>query len=419
MSHVHPPKMLQKLTRQEIIRLATLASLQFIMMVDFVILMPLGPKLTRDLGMDPSTFGQVVSVYAIFSGFFGFFFAQVLDWFDRKSSMIFLFLGLCVGTLACGLAHSSEALLVARGITGAFGGLLTSNSISMGSELVSPEKRGRAMGILYSSFSVAAVVGVPIGLVIANHSNWQAPFLLLTLLGFFNLALAIRVLPSFRSHLKDPDLGWRKRHKSFQNPFRILVKYLFSNAGFALLASVLMMFSAFLIIPFMPIYFTANFGFDGNLYSYAYFIGGICTFLIAQLIGKFSDRYRKTQVFTIMAGLSILQMLVITHVGSGSLLGVIPLLSSFMVLTSGRGIPLLAMVTESVKPQDRGTLVSLNQCGQNLGSGLGSFVGGILTWHTMDGKLAGFTRSGILAAALTAIGIFVGRKIRAETGARS
>jgi len=393
----------QKFTKKELQVLLLLTAVQFVVMVDFVVIMPLGPTLIRELDMDPSKFGSIVSIYVICSGIIGFLGAQVLDFMDRKTAISFFFCGLILGTMGCGLAQSANTLFWARGLTGAFGGLLSASSIAFASDYIAKDRIGMALGVLFSSFSIASIVGVPLGLEIASRTDWHSPFLALVLVGIAIYAACMRYLPSMRGHLV---LG-----RKIRSPFSIVIEYFFSRKAYGLAVAFLVMFSTFLIIPFIPLYFTRNYGFMDHKYSVAYFIGGICTLTTVQLVGRLSDRYYKPKVFAFIATLSMIHLYIITHFGSDDVLWVSLLLAGFMALMSGRGIPAMAMITGSVEPKQRGSFMSLNQTIQNLGSGLGAYVGGLTSHISNQGTLVGFHYNGYLAISSTALAIVLINKI--------
>ena len=108
---------------------------------------------------------------AAVSGFAGGFF---LDRFDRKRSLLFLYTGFALATLACGLAPTENALLVSRLAAGAFGGLAGSMVSAMVGDVIPPSRRGRAMSFVMTAFPVASVLGVPTGLVLAGRFGWHA-----------------------------------------------------------------------------------------------------------------------------------------------------------------------------------------------------------------------------------------------------
>ncbi len=158
---------------------AILAFLQFTIVLDFMILSPLGALLMRDLHISASRFGLVVSVYAFSAGISGFLAAGFADRFDRKKMLMFFYGGFLVGTLLCGLAPTYHFLLVARMVTGLFGGVIGSISFAIIADLFPFNQRGRVMGVVQTSFAASQVMGLPLGLYLSDLWGWHAPFLMI------------------------------------------------------------------------------------------------------------------------------------------------------------------------------------------------------------------------------------------------
>ena len=166
-------------SRSEKILLAILSCIQFSHIVDFMIVMPLGPKLMRMFSISPHEFGLLVSCYTLSAGISGFLASFWMDRFDRKQILMFFYLGFGIGTVACGMVNTYNSLLITRSITGAFGGVLGSLILSIIGDTISMDRRGTAIGITTAAFSVASVFGVPFSLYLADQLGWQGPFMFL------------------------------------------------------------------------------------------------------------------------------------------------------------------------------------------------------------------------------------------------
>ncbi|MFO0890282.1 MAG: MFS transporter [Isosphaeraceae bacterium] len=169
--------------RGELVLLLILASVQFTSIVDFMVVMPLGPQLRRTMDLNASQFGWIVSSYTVSAGVAGLVASTFLDRFGRKRAFLSLFVGFLAGTLCCGLAGSYSGLLLARVVTGAFGGILGGMALAIVGDVFPEERRGRATGVLMSSFALASVVGVPACLAVGTRFGWHVPFLALAALG--------------------------------------------------------------------------------------------------------------------------------------------------------------------------------------------------------------------------------------------
>src|ERR1035438_10090059 len=154
-----------------------LAITQFSVILDFMVMSPLGDMLMKSLSLKPSQFGLAVSAYAFSAGISGLLTAGFADRFDRKKLLLFFYIGFIAGTLLCGVANTYPLLVGARIITGLFGGVIGSISMAIIADLFDLQHRGRVMGFIQMGFGASQVLGIPIGLYLANSWGWHAPFL--------------------------------------------------------------------------------------------------------------------------------------------------------------------------------------------------------------------------------------------------
>jgi predicted MFS family arabinose efflux permease len=361
--------------------LAILVAVHFIHIMDFMIMMPLGPQFMRVFQITPPQFGFLVSIYTFSAGVCGFFAALVIDRFDRKAVLIVLCVGFSGATLFCALAPSYSMLLVARAVAGAFGGV---------------------MGAM--AFSLAAVVGLPIGLFLSNFSDWRAPFFFLTALGVMTVIATFLVLPPLRGHLE---------HYRESDPLNQL-KTIFSNCNhlnaFALI--IMLMFAGFSVIPFISLYMVANVGLAETDLPYLYFSGGLATFFTARLIGRYSDRHGKRKVFGIIAVISIVPILLVTHMTKVPVVLAIATTTLFMIFVSGRFVPAMALIISSVEPRLRGSFMSFNSSVQQISAGCASLMAGSIMGKSAEGELTQFGIVGIIAAISTIVCICLTARLR-------
>ena len=269
-----------------------LAAAKFTHIMDFMVVMPLGPQLMRIFGISPQQFGLVVSAYTISAGLFGFIGAFFVDRFDRKKALIFCYTGFVIGTIACALSPTYEVLLLTRSLTGAFGGVLGALVLAMVGDIFAEERRASAMSIVMAAFSAASVIGVPFGLFLAAQFSWHAPFYFLGGLGIVIWLLMQFYLPEMKGHME----GGAAQKKPGQV---IRVAFGQANARFALILISVMMLGQFTVIPFIADYMVGNMGFEELDLSYIYLIGGALTLVTAPLIGRFADRFGKFRVFSL------------------------------------------------------------------------------------------------------------------------
>ncbi|MDR3635041.1 MAG: MFS transporter [Isosphaeraceae bacterium] len=391
--------------RRERLVLLVLAAVQFTSIVDFMVIMPLGPQLMRTLSINPARFGMLVSSYTFAACVAGLLASPVVDRFGRKAAFLTLYSGFLVGTLFCGLADGYSALLAARIVTGAFGGILGGMALTIIGDLVPEERRGAAIGSLTSAFALASVLGVPFGIYLGNRFDWHAPFLMLVALGSLVLLVALRVLPTLRDHVRGAHFRAHpldELRATLTDPGHL--------RAFALVAS--LMLGGFLVIPYLAAYLVANVGISESTLTWLYVGGGTLTLVAAPIIGKLADRFGKLRLYRLVAPFAALMMLVATNLPRVSQAVAIGVAALLMAANAGRMVVAMAMVTGSVEPRRRGSFMSVNSSVQHFSTGLGAFLGGQIVVKAADQSLLYFDRVGYLAVAATAVSLVLAGRLR-------
>lgn len=396
--------------RQEKLLLAVLASIQFSSIVDFMIMMPLGPQLMRIFGVTPHQFGLLVSSYTFCAGVSGFAAAFFMDKFDRKKNLLFFFVGFSIGTIACAMSPNYETLLLARGLTGVFGGVLGSLVMSIVSDAISYDRRGAAMGIIMTAFSMASVVGVPLSLYLANIWTWHTPFMALGILSLLLCGVLWKAVPEMRGHLQNR--AKEPMHSSitriFQNPNQIK----------ALIFMFAVIFGHFAIVPFMSPSLVSNAGLTEAQLPLMYMFGGAFTIFTSPYIGKLADRFGKHKIFFWGALLTLIPYFLITHMGPTPVPLVLTITSFMFIVSGGRMIPASAMVSGTTLPQNRGSFMSIVSCVQQLSSALASYIAGIIiVKNETTGRLDHFEVVGYIAIVTTFVAIYLSSRIGSVEGA--
>jgi predicted MFS family arabinose efflux permease len=388
--------------RTERFFLLTLAGIQFGHVLDFMIMMPLGPILMAAFGIGTHEFGLLVASYSFSAAISGVLAATFVDRFERKRLLLTAFGLFALATLACGLAPGYSTLLVARGLAGVFGGIMGALVQTMIGDAIPFSHRARASGIISGAFSISTIAGVPLALWLANLLGWRAPFMLIAAFSALFLAVGLRFLPELRHHLS----GGEPRHL-LADAFATLAD---ANHRRALLFSALIIFSGFTVIPYITVYAVNNVGIAQHDIPLVYLVGGAATLLSARRIGHWADRRGKVEVYRRLALLATLPLLVITHVGALPLWAWLICTTAFFVLLSGRMIPAMAVITSAAEPRLRGTFMSLNGTVQSLAMGLATTLAGFLTGLDADGRIVGYPLVGYVAVAANLLAIaFAGR----------
>jgi len=360
-------------------------------MLDFLIMMPLGPQYMRVFDINPAQFGTIVSAYAISAGIAGLISGTFLDRFDRRHSLRVLYAGFGLATLACALAPGYISLTAARGLAGAFGGVSNAVILAIIGDVIPESRRGRAMGIVMSSFSVASVLGVPIGLYLANAFSWHAPFFMLALVSAVVLVAQWFLVPHIKSRVSETHAA----------PIAHLAQIL-SGPGhlraFAFIGTVVL--TGFLVIPYISPYMVRNVGLLETELPYIYLAGGLCTIFSMNIIGRLADRFGKRRLFTIMAICAAAVTLLLTNLSRVGTLLAVTVTTLFMVCMSGRFVPAMAIMTSAVEQRLRGGFMSVCSAVQHIASGLGSYIGGLILVESNSGRLHGYKTIGFLSAGL-------------------
>jgi len=372
------------LPKRERLLLYTLSAVQFTLIMDFMIMMPLGSHLMRTFGISPAQFGFLIAVYGFAAGAVGFVGGFLVDRFDRRTALLTLYTGFALSALSCAFAPTYHILLISRIAAGAFGGMSGSVLTAMVADAIPPQRRGRAMGTVMVSVPLASIIGVPSGLVLASWWDWHTAFFFLSTLCFVTLLSAVKILPYVSSHQTDAH--------PVRQMWNILSHRIHLRA-FLLRASLVI--SGGCVMPFMASSMVFNVGLDEHTQvPLLYMIGGICTFFTIPWFGRLSDRYDKVHVLIAVAAVGIPTILIITRLGPGPLYVTYFFTTLLFICMSGRYTPVMALITNSVESKYRGGFMSVNTSVQFSFGGLANIVGGMLVIMGADGRLHGYAIAG-------------------------
>jgi predicted MFS family arabinose efflux permease len=369
-------------TSYQVFVIAIIAILQFTVILDFMVLSPLGEQLMSELKIMPSQFAWVVSAYAISAGIAGLLAAGFADRFDRKKLLLFFYSGFILGTFLCGIAPTYNFLLGARIITGIFGGVISSVSFAIITDLFALEVRGRVMGFVQMAFASSQVLGIPIGLYLANHLGWHSPFIMIVgLSAVVGLAIIFRLKP-IDAHLKI-----QSDHSAFQHLFNTVsqMKYLKAFAATTLLAT-----GGYMLMPFGSDFGVHNLGIMRSQLPMLYMVTGIFSMVAGPIAGKYSDTIGKYNMFMIGTALSIIMVLIYCNLGITPLWLVIVLNVLLFIGIFSRMIPSQALMTAIPEPKDRGAFMGVNASVQQISGGIASAIAGLIVVRTESGALENY-----------------------------
>lgn len=391
--------------------LLSLAGIQFTHILDFMIIMPLGPMLMRTFNLSTGQFGLLVSAYTFTAAVSAILAATVIDRFNRRRVVLVSYAAFIVATALCAAAPSYALLLTARALAGAFGGVLGAMILTYIGDTIPYARRGHATGIVMSAFSVSTVLGVPLSLMFVHQIpalGWRAPFLFTAFLGLLLWWQARAAIPSIPTQLID------RRFSQALVPIRQVLAH--RNHWRAYVFMLLMMMGGFTVIPYIALYATVNLGYPENYLALMYLAGGVCTFFTGRYLGRLADRHGKARVFRIIAMLSLLPILAITHTPALPWWGLLIITTFFFILVSGRFVPGMAVVTSAGIPALRGTFMSVNSAVQSAGSSIASLIAGYIITRNPQGLIEHYNLVGYLACTATLASVWLVGSIKPEHG---
>jgi predicted MFS family arabinose efflux permease len=364
------PTLEKKFTKYQVLVIILLALTQFTVVLDFMVMSPLGDMLMKSMSLTTSQFGFAVSAYAFSAGVSGLLTAGFADRFDRKKLLLFFYIGFIAGTLFCGLANSYLMLIGARIITGLFGGVIGSISLAIVADLFPLHQRGRAMGFMQMGFGASQVLGIPISLYIANHWNWQAPFIMIVGLATIIWLATMLKLHPITQHLhlkteKTPVLHlWHTLKES---------KY---RTGFLMTA--LLSLGGFMMMPWGSAFAVNNLQVSYEQLPVLFMVSGVAALIIMPSVGKLSDKIDKVKIFTVAAVWMMIIVVIYTNLDPVPFV-VIMLMNILMMMgIMSRIVPAMALVSALPKMQDRGAFMSINSSLQQIAGGIAAGVGGLI-----------------------------------------
>lgn len=394
-------------SREELL-IFLLALVNFTNIIDFMVLMPLGPQINRVFHLDPKSWSLLVASYSLAAAFSGVASVFYIDKIDRKKMLLLSYIGFTVATLVCGLSHTHTMLLIARGLAGVFGGISGAIILTIVGDVVAPERRGRAVGIVMAGFSTAAALGVPIGIYFGAKFGWNMPFLAVSVLSAIVTIFLIIYVPSVKKHLT--------KSKEERMSTWVVLKALSKdpNVRNALLFSSLLIFGQFMIIPFVSPYLVANLGFSEQDLTYLYFFGGGASIFTSPLIGKLADRFGSYKILVIISTISFVPILLLTHLQSTAIFIVLIITTTFFIFSGGRNVPAMALTVSVAKPEMRGVYMSVRSGFQQLVSALAAMVSGSMVTKGINGDFENYNYVGIISVLIAGLALWVGKSIKSH-----
>jgi predicted MFS family arabinose efflux permease len=385
------PDRMRGFSSYQALLVALLAFVQFTIIVDFTIMSPLGAIIMPALNITATQFGVAVSAYAFSAGMSGILAAGFADRFDRKRLLLFFYVGFTLGTTLCALAPNYHVLLLGRIVTGLFGGVMGSIVLAIITDLFPLQLRGRVMGFVQTAFAASQVLGIPAGLFLSNHWSWHVSFGALVGLSVTGIAAVLILMKPVNDHL---------RLKQDRNAFRHLIatvgqpRYALAFAVTTLLAT-----GGFMLMPFGSAYTVYNLGIAIVHLPTIYLVSGLFSIFTGPLVGRASDTFGKFPTFVFGSGVSIVMVLIYTHLGQVTLTTAILVNVLMFVGIFSRMIPSQALISAIPEPGQRGSFSAVGASLQQLSGGLGSVLAAAIIAQNADGSLRHFDWLGYIVVA--------------------
>jgi DHA1 family inner membrane transport protein len=392
-------------SREELGLLILMALVQFTHVVDFMIIMPLGPVLMKQFAINSKQFSYLVSSYTIAASISGFLAIFYLDRFNKKSVLLSFFAGFGITTMICGFSQSYEFMLIARFATGIFGGVIGAIVFAIVSDIFVVSKRGSAMGIVMSGFSLASVMGVPVSLLIANKLDWHAPFFALSAFAVIMFVMMIKIVPSRPTTLA-----------AGASPLKAVMQVAGDRAQVRSLFFIfILFFGQFIIIPFVAPSLVSNAGLSQAQLPLVYLFGGLASIVASPVAGRLSDRFKKADIFAIAAFASAVPVYLITNLQNVGLLIAISSTSLLFFIMSFRSVPAVALVSETSKGESRGAFMSIQGTLINFAAAVAAIIAGKIVVTSPTGVLENYALCGWLSTGVVIFSIFLSRRIHLKS----
>ena len=378
---------------------AVLAFLQFSIILDFMIISPLGAMMMPTLHISPQQFGLAVSSYAFSAGASGLLAAGFADRFDRKRLLLFFYTGFLFGTLLCGLAATYPMLLIARIVTGLFGGVIGSVVLAIATDLFPLEMRGRVMGYIGTAFAASQVLGLPAGLFFANHWDWHAPFL-----AIIAVALPAGLVIAFWMKPVAAHLELRQEKSPLMHLLHTLAE---PRYRLAFILTMLLPTGGYMLMPFGTAFMVDDIGLSLSTLPTIYLITGLFTVFVGPLVGKASDSFGKFNTFCFGTLLTLVMVAVWTNLGHVSLWVVIIVNVLLFIGIFSRMIPSQALMTAIPEVTKRGAFNAVSASLQQVAGGVSAAVAGAVLIETPAGVLEHFNWLGYIVMAVASLSLLL------------
>lgn len=353
-----------------------------------LIIAPILPEISDDLGVRVAIGGLLVTAYAVVGGIAAFFSGPIIDRIGRKPVVVTGMSILTVATALSSIAPTFELLMAARALAGLGVACLTPAVFSAVGDYFSYQERGRAMSWVISANTSASIFGVPAGAVISDLLSWRLTFVLLGVLCTVFSALLFFKLPA------DPPKASAHTGNALAAIPRVIRDV---PTVMTIISSYLATSSWFVLTTYLAAYFHDEFGLASWALGGLTMVMGLGILIGSNFGGRISDSAGKRPVILISSAICAVFILLATT-AAPHITVAFAFLLIFATANGARFASSQAIMTE-MSPANRGTVMSLNASGQQFGIVTGSALGGLVldAW--------GYTALGPTAAILATLSL--------------
>lgn len=381
-----------------------LALLQFLVILDFMIIAPIGDLLMKSLAISTEQFGLVVSSYAFSAAFSGIAFAGFADKYDRKTLLLILLAGFVGATLLCGLANSFTALLVARILTGIFAGLCSSTLFAVVADIFAAHTRGRVMGMIQMGFGLSQVLGIPLGLYVAARFNWHSTFMLIVAMSILLWLVVARVFEPIVEHLNN-----RMDKNAFLHLWHTLMNKQY-QVGFV--ATTFLTLGGFMLMPFSSVFLVNNVRISHEQLPVIFLCTGISSLIVMPVIGKISDTHDRFRIFMFASLAACCLTVIYTHLTPIPFWVMVVFNMAFFAVIMSRMSPAMALNSMIAKPQDRGAYMSISSSLQQTAGGISAVLASWVVYQpSAASPIEHYDILGYLAVGVFLLSVYLVRRV--------
>jgi predicted MFS family arabinose efflux permease len=381
-----------------------LALLQFVIILDFMIIAPIGDLLIKTLDINTDQFGLIVSSYAFSAAISGIAIAGFADKFDRKKMLLFVLTGFILGTWCCGISDTYIEMLMSRIITGIFAGITSSTLMTIVADIFVANMRGRVMGVIQMGFGLSQILGIPFGIFIAAHWHWHNTFMFIVLVTIVIALLVAYIFKPINAHLET-----QQKKNAFAHLLETL-KNQHYRVGF--FATAFLSIGGFMLMPFSSIFLVNNVGITNQQLSIIFLCTGLSSLVAMPIIGKLSDKYDRFRMYAIATLLASAGAIIYTNLSVVPLVVMVFINMIFFAIIMSRMTPAMALNSMMPKPEDRGAYMSISSSLQQTAGGVGSIIAGMVVIQQSESSpLEHYDILGYITVSIFLISIYLVRRV--------